>query len=30
MRAAFVVDSGPAIGLGHLSRSLLLLDALTQ
>lgn len=30
MRASFLVDSGPAIGLGHLSRSLLLLDALTR
>lgn len=30
MRASFVVDSGPTIGLGHLSRSLLLLDALAR
>lgn len=30
MRAAFLVDSGPAIGLGHISRSLLLLDALAR
>lgn len=30
MRASFVVDSGPAIGLGHLSRSVLLLDALAR
>jgi spore coat polysaccharide biosynthesis predicted glycosyltransferase SpsG len=29
-RANFLLDSGPSIGLGHLSRSLLLLDALQR
>jgi spore coat polysaccharide biosynthesis predicted glycosyltransferase SpsG len=30
VRAAFIVDSGPSVGLGHLSRSLVLLEALER
>jgi UDP-2,4-diacetamido-2,4,6-trideoxy-beta-L-altropyranose hydrolase len=30
VRAAFIVDSGPSAGLGHLSRSLVLLEALER
>lgn len=29
-RASFLIDTGPTIGLGHLSRSLILLDALAR
>lgn len=29
-RASFLIDTGPSIGLGHLSRSLILLDALER
>jgi spore coat polysaccharide biosynthesis predicted glycosyltransferase SpsG len=30
IRASFVIDTGPTVGLGHLSRSLILLDALAR
>jgi spore coat polysaccharide biosynthesis predicted glycosyltransferase SpsG len=30
VRATFIVDSGPSVGLGHLSRSLVLLEALER